>query len=214
MNDLLRPATSPHSLLIGLKQAELLTNRFYKPFGQLSCPYFCSFKQISFLLVVFSLLLIDTGLETLCSLSRRLHNSTSFIECQLASRQNSAINHTLILEEIQIELSSHFTLLPYEIVHSTSDVVISYPLSPPPCYKRVINEPPRGDSLCNDDDVTWTCWTWTTVLLDATCSVITLTHVNYKLLVLYRICYRVYTRSSIINDMWKWTTLLASRHTR
>ena len=53
--------TSPHSLLICLKQTELLTNRFYKPFGQLSCIYLCSFKLISFLLVVVSLLLIDTG---------------------------------------------------------------------------------------------------------------------------------------------------------
>ena len=35
----------------------------------------------------------------------------------------------------------------------------------------------------------------------AMCSAITLTHVNYKLLVLYRICYRVYTRSKIINYM-------------
>ena len=25
------------------------------------------------------------------------------------------------------------------------------------CYKRVINESPRGDSLCHNDDVTWTC---------------------------------------------------------
>ena len=33
----------------------------------------------------------------------------------------------------------------------------------------------------------------------AVCSVITLTHMNCKLLVLYRICNRVYTRSQIIN---------------
>ena len=30
-------------------------------------------------------------------------------------------------------------------------------------------------------------------LLDAMCLVTTRTHMNYKLLVLYRICYRVYT---------------------
>ena len=35
------------------------------------------------------------------------------------------------------------------------------------------------------------------MLLDAMCLVITLTHVNYKLLVLYRIYYRIYTRSQI-----------------
>ena len=36
----------------------------------------------------------------------------------------------------------------------------------------------------------WRIWTQ---LLDAMCLVTTHTHVNYKLLVLYRICYRVYT---------------------
>ena len=60
-----------------------------------------------------------------------------FVECQLALRKKSAVNHTLILEEIQIEISSHFTSLPYEIVRSTSEVVISYPLSPPPSHKRM-----------------------------------------------------------------------------
>ena len=39
------------------------------------------------------------------------------------------------------------------------------------------------------------------MLPDAMCLVITLTNVNHKLLVLYRICYRVYTRSHIINYM-------------
>ena len=68
-----------------------------------------------FPLVLISLLLIDTVPWSLCSLSRRSHNSTSFVECQLASRPKSAANHTLILEEIQIEFSSHFTSLPYEI---------------------------------------------------------------------------------------------------
>ena len=47
MIDRLRHATPPHSLLIGLKQAGLITNRFYIPFGQLSCPYLYSFKPIS-----------------------------------------------------------------------------------------------------------------------------------------------------------------------
>ena len=31
------------------------------------------------------------------------------------------------------------------------------------------------------------------ILLDVMCLVTTRTHINYKLLVLYRICYRVYT---------------------
>ena len=62
----------------------------------------------------------------------------------------------------------------------------------------VINESPRGDSLCHNDMI----MTWTNVddcAAIATCLVITLTHINYKLLVLYSICYRVYTRSQIIN---------------
>ena len=58
---------------------------------------------------------------------------------------------------------------------------------------KISTDPIQLDSWCLD------VLTWTTVLLDAMCLVITLTHVNYKLLVLYRICYRVYTRSQIIN---------------
>ena len=58
----------------------------------------------------------------------------------------------------------------------------------------IINESLRGDSLCHNDVI----MTWTNVddcAARAMCLVITLTHMNYKLLVLYRICYRVYTRS-------------------
>ena len=68
------------------------------------------------------------------------------------------------------------------------------------CYKRGINESPRGDSLFHNDEM----MTWTNVndcAARAICLVITLTHMNYKLLVLYSICYRVYTRSQIINYM-------------
>ena len=82
--------------------------------------------------------------DPFCSLSRRSHNSTSFVKCQLASRQKSAVNHTLILEEIQIEFSSHFTSLPYESVRATSNA-IRIP------YRRhhVINESPCPDRLCH-----------------------------------------------------------------
>ena len=64
----------------------------------------------------------------------------------------------------------------------------------------VINESPRGDSLCHNDVImTWTNMNDCAAI--AMCLVLTLTHVNYKLLVLYSICYRVYTRSQIINYM-------------
>ena len=68
------------------------------------------------------------------------------------------------------------------------------------CYKRDINESQRGDSLYHNDVI----MTWTNVndcAARSMCLVITLTHINYKLLVLCSICYRVYTRSQIINYM-------------
>ena len=74
----------------------------------------------------------------------------------------------------------------------------------PSCYKRGnkrgINESPRGDSLYHNDVI----MTWTNVddcAARAMRLVITLTHMNYKLLVLYSVCYRVYTISQIINYM-------------
>ena len=76
----------------------------------------------------------------------------------------------------------------------------------------VINESPRGDSLCHNDVI----MTWTNVddrAARAMCLVITLTHINYKLLVLYSICYRVYSRSTNNKLYVKWTTLLASSTT-
>ena len=63
-----------------------------------------------------------------------------------------------------------------------------------------MKESPRGDSLCHNDAI----MTWMNVddyAAGAMCLVITFTHMNYKLLVLYSICYRVYTRSQIINYM-------------
>ena len=55
---------------------------------------------------------------------------------------------------------------------------------------------------------------WTTVPLDAMRLVTTHTHVNYKLLVLYIICYRVYTEITNNKLYVKWTTLpLASSTT-
>ena len=55
---------------------------------------------------------------------------------------------------------------------------------------------------------------WTTLLLDAVCLVTTHTHVNYKLLVLYRIYYRVYTEITNNKLYVKWTKLpLASSTT-
>ena len=52
---------------------------------------------------------------------------------------------------------------------------------------------------------------WTTLLLDVMCYVLTThTHVNYKLLVLYRIRYKVYTEITNNKLYVKWTTLLAS----
>ena len=49
-----------------------------------------------------------------------------------------------------------------------------------------------------------------TLLQDAMCLVTPHTHVNYKLLVLYRICYREYTEITNNKLYVKWTTLLAS----
>ena len=48
---------------------------------------------------------------------------------------------------------------------------------------------------------------WTTLLLDAMCLVTTHTYANYKLLVLYRICYKVNTNNKLYVKL---TTLLAS----
>ena len=130
MNYVLRPATSTHSLLIGLKKAGLLTNRFYKPFDQLSCPHLCSFNPISFLLVVVLLFLIDIGP---CILLQPQQTVAQFNQiCEMSTRLTPKVCRHSHAEEIQIEFSSHFTSLPYEIVRTTSDVVISYPLSPPP----------------------------------------------------------------------------------
>ena len=196
------PRLHPTAYWLVWDKQDFLRTDFLNLSVNCSVHIYAASNQFLFFSSLFGCCWLTQVREPFCSLSRLSHNSTSFVECQLASRQKSAVNHTLILEEIQIEFSSHFMSLPYESVRATSDVVVSYPLSPPPCYKRVINELSRDDSLCNNDDVTWTCWSWTTVLLDAMCSVITLTHVNYKLLILYRICYGVCTRSPIINYKW------------
>ena len=135
---------------------------------------------------------IDTGPWTLLQPQQTSHNSTSFVECQLASRQMSAVNHTMIHEEIQIEFSSHFTSYPYESIRSTSEG--SYFVSH--CRHHVINESLRGDSLCHHD-VTMTLTNVGDCAARAMCLVITLTHMNYKLLVLYSICW-----SQIINYIW------------
>ena len=117
-------------------------------------------------------------------------------ETPKASVTHIEVSELLLLTELGNQLNCDYTLL-----------VFTHCLTTPASPLTVNNTPvinvlsPRGDnSLCHNDMIL----TWTNVddcAARAMCLVITLTDRNYKLLVSYSICYRVYIRSQIINYM-------------
>ena len=153
MNDLLRLATSPHSLLIGLKQTGLLTDIFYKLFGPLSCPYWCSFKPISFLLVVVSLLLIDISPWTLLRPQQTIAQFNQF--CWLSTRLMPKVCRQSHSDSRRNSNRIFFSLHVVALRKCSLNFRRSYFVSHR-CH-HVINESLRGGSLCHNDVImTWT----------------------------------------------------------
>ena len=88
--------------------------------------------------------------EPFCSLSRRSHNSTSSVKCQLASRQKSASITRWFLKKFK----SNFLLASRRCLTKVFAQPQTYIFRIPYRRHHVINESPCGDKLGNNDDVT------------------------------------------------------------
>ena len=126
VDDLLRHTTSPYSLLIDLKQAGLLTDRFYIPSVNFPVDAYAASIQYSSLLAVVSRSRRLTQIrEILLQLQQTVARLNLF--CRMSTRlcQNSAVKHTLILKKKSNRISSHLTSLPYQTVRTDSWILCS-----------------------------------------------------------------------------------------